>query len=200
MILPAPIQNFIEIFSKLPSLGPRLATRLAFYLVGLDHNTFTNLQKALTALATLDRCPSCFSLKEKSLSHCAICTNQNRNPHVIAIVEKDTDMMALEATGKFTGRYFILGELAERGVLGSAEKLRLAYLKKKIMDEYSGTLQELILALNLTTFGDFTAQLIAQEFKTLAKKITRLGRGIPTGGEIEFADQETLIDALERRT
>ena len=108
-------------------------------------------------------------------------------------------MLALESTGHFTGQYLILGELPERGVLESAHKLRLSTLKERIKKELKGKAKEIIVAVNPTTFGDFVVDTVRQEFKTLAEKITRLGRGIPTGGEIEFADEETLASALEHR-
>ena len=93
----------------------------------------------------------------------------------------------------------MLGELAEHGSLTSSQKLRLQHLKERIKKDLKGKTREIVLALSSTTFGDFTASLIRREFRDVAEKITRLGRGIPTGGEIEFADEETLRSALERR-
>ena len=107
--------------------------------------------------------------------------------------------MSLEKTGTFKGHYLVLGELAEHGSLTSGQKLRLQHLKERIKKDLKGKTREIVLALSSTTFGDFTASLIRREFRDVAEKITRLGRGIPTGGEIEFADEETLRSALERR-
>ncbi|MFH1193302.1 MAG: toprim domain-containing protein [Candidatus Jorgensenbacteria bacterium] len=197
-MLPQSIQKFIEGFSKLPSLGPRLATRLAFYLLNLDRAELVSLIDALGGLKHLNRCPRCFSFKEANAALCTICANPKRSTGTVAVVERETDLIAIEKTGKFGGRYLILGELPEKGIFESAHKLRLAALKRHIV-EGGGHLKELIIALSPTSFGDFAADAIRQEFKEVAEKITRLGRGIPTGGEIEFADEETLGQALERR-
>jgi recombination protein RecR len=198
-MIPKPIQKFIDVFSKLPALGPRLVTRLAFYLVRLDKAAFKDLEGAFLGLKELDRCPQCFFIKESSKKLCEICADPSRNNGILAIVEKETDLLALEKSGKFHGQYLVIGELAERGILEPVHKLRLENLKARIKKEMGGQAEEIIIALNLNTFGDFVGSLIKQDFKDLAKKISRLGRGIPTGGEIEFADEETLISALERR-
>jgi recombination protein RecR len=198
-MIPKPIQKFIDVFSKLPALGPRLVTRLAFHLVSLSKPTFKEFEEAFAGLKELDRCERCFFLKEAAEKVCEICRDERRDKAVVAIVEKETDVLALEKSGKFNGQYLVLGELPERGMLEPNHKLRLQSLKSRIARELGGKAEEIIIALNLNTFGDFVGGIIKQEFKDLAKKITRLGRGIPTGGEIEFADEETLISALERR-
>jgi len=199
-MIPEPIKKFIEAFAKLPSIGPRLATRLAFYLTKLDKPTLNQLESAFDDLKKVERCEQCFFLKETGKKLCAICSDQKRDKTTIAIIEKETDLMSLEKTRKFIGHYLLLEELPERGVLEPAQKLRLQHLKERIKKELNGKAKEIIIALNLNTLGDFTADIIRQEFKDLAEKITRLGRGIPTGGEIEFADEETLSNALERRS
>ncbi len=199
-MIPDAIQKFVEAFSKLPSFGPRAAMRLAFHLVGLDQSMFQSLVDGLAGLKNLDRCPRCFFLKERREKSCAICASPSRNAHIIAIVEKDTDVLSLERTGKWKGHYLVFGELPERGVLETSHKLRLKALEKRVSDELGGKVSEIVIALNPTTFGDFAAGLIMQEFRDKAGKISRLGRGIPTGGEIEFADEETLGQALERRS
>lgn len=196
---PEQIRKFIETFSRLPSIGPRLATRLAFHLLSLDKAERKELENALAGLNTLDRCPRCFFLKNENKPVCDICANPNRNPKIIAVVEKETDIISLERARKFNGHYLIIGELPEKGTLESVHKLRLQHLKDRIERELNGSVKELIIALNPTTFGDFVASIIKQDFRNLAEQITRLGRGIPTGGEIEFADEETLGSALERR-
>ncbi len=198
-MIPEPIQKFIENFSRLPSLGPRLVTRLAFYLLNLDSSTFKNLETSFSGLKTLDRCKRCFFFKETKKPACDLCLDQRRNKNIIAIVEKETDLLSLEKTGKFRGQYLVLGELAERGLLSSGQKLRLQVLKNRIQEELGGAAEEIIVAVSPNALGDLTADLIRREFQPLAKKISRLGRGIPTGGEIEFADEDTLANALEYR-
>ena len=105
----------------------------------------------------------------------------------------------MEKTGKFNGQYLILGGLAKNGELDPKQRLRLKSLAERIKKEPGGKVKEIIIALNPTTFGDFTASLIEQELKPLAQKISHLAKGVPTGGEIEFADEETLKSALEKR-
>lgn len=197
-MLPEPIKKFIEVFSKLPSIGPRMAARLAFFLSGLDKNNLKELEDAFAGLKKVSRCPNCFFIK--SGGHlCGICADPRRDKNVIAIVEKDTDLLSLERARAFQGNYLIIGELAEAGMLTPNEKLRLEHLKDRIKKELGGKAKEIVIALSPSTLGDFTAELIKKEFAEIAEKITRLGRGIPTGGEIEFADEETLRSALERR-
>lgn len=198
-MIPDAIQKFIEVFSKLPSLGPRLATRLGFYLAALDKNSLAEIEKAAGGFKHLDRCERCFFFKDRSKKYCPICSDVSRDAKSIAIVERETDILSLEKTKTFKGHYLVLGELAERGVLETAQRLRLQNLKERIKKELGGQIKEIIIAVNPNTFGDIVAGLIKEEFKGLAEKITRLGRGIPTGGEIEFADEETLRQALERR-
>lgn len=198
-MFPKPIKTFIDVFARLPSFGPRMATRLAFYLMGLDKGQRAQLSNALAGLNTLDRCPRCFFLKNEQETLCEICADRTRDPRVIAIVEKEMDIISLEKTGRFKGHFLVLGELPEKGMLETVHKLRLAHLKNRITAELNGKAEELVAALSPTTFGDFVTSIIRHEFKDLSEHITRLGRGIPTGGEIEFADEETLGSALERR-
>ncbi len=197
-MIPKPIKKFIEAFSQLPALGPRQATRLAFYLTALPKATLSELEKSLRELKELDRCERCFFLKQGGSKICEICADAKRDPLIIAIVEKETDLLSLEKIGSYRGHYFILGKLAEKGVLETAQKLRLEHLKSRIKSE-DGRITELIIALNPTAIGDFTADLIKREFRDLAAKITRLSRGLPTGGEIEFADESTLGSSFEHR-
>ena len=175
-----------------------MATRLSFYLSGLDKNQLKELEEALGNLKKISRCPECFFLKSGG-NLCSICLSPGRNKKIIAVVEKDTDLLSIEKTGDFKGHYLVLGELNEREGLGSSHKLRIKHLKEKIKRNLEGRAEEIILALNPTAFGSFASELIRRELDGYAEKITRLGRGIPTGGEIEFADEETLSSAIERR-
>jgi len=197
-MIPDAIKNFIDRFSKLPSLGPRAATRLAFYLIHLDKNELKNLDLAFSGLKHLGRCPRCFFIKTSG-GPCSICNNPKRDKSSIAIVEKETDLLAIEKSGRWMGWYLVLGELDNRGTLETAQKLRLEHLKKIIKEELAGKAKEIMVALNPNALGDFIYETVKAEFKDLAERITRLGRGIPTGGEIEFADEETLTSSLERR-
>jgi len=202
MNLPDPIKNFIHHFSKLPSIGPRQATRLAFQVLGSGKDEIEGIIKSLEGLESMSICEKCFLVflpQNNDDKLCEICRDQNRNPKIIAIVEKETDLISIEKTNKFEGNYFIIGSLQKNGVLGSEQKRRLEKLKTNIEKELGGQADEIIIATNPTTYGDFNAAILGKELKDLTKKITRLGRGIPTGGEIEFADEDTLGNALERR-
>jgi len=199
-MLSQPIKNFIDIFSKLPGIGPRQATRLAFKLIIEGKNQLEETAKAIDNLKFLKICSFCFfPYLSQGASLCNICQNKNRRKDIIMIVEKETDLISLERPKKYNGRYLIIGELSKNGALESTEKLRLNNLKTFIQKELNGQAEEIIIATNPTAYGDLNAMIITKELKDFSKKITRLGRGIPTGGEIEFSDEETLGQALERR-
>lgn len=176
-----------------------MARRLAFYLIGFEEDEFKNLGDAFTSLKDVDKCSRCFFVKSREDEFCKICSGSERDRKIIAIVEKETDILSLEKTSEFKGVYFILGESANGGSLKEKQKLRLKHLKKIIKKDFKGKADEIIVATSPNTHGDFIAQIIKKEFKDNAKEITRLGRGLPTGGQIEFADSETLSKALERR-
>ncbi|MEK7566416.1 MAG: toprim domain-containing protein [Patescibacteria group bacterium] len=195
---PESIKLFIDTFSKLPSIGPRQATRLAFHLVNSGKANIEETSKAVGNLKNIKICSECFFIHSNSDNLCNICRDKNRNSAVVMIIEKETDLISIERTKKYPGKYLILGELTKSGVLESAQKLRLNSLKNLIKNR-GGQIDEIIIGINPTTYGDLNAMLISKELQGLSKKITRLGRGIPTGGEIEFADEDTLGQALERR-
>lgn len=202
MNLPDPIKNFIHHFSKLPSIGPRQATRLAFHVIGSGKEEIEGIIQSLEGLENMSICKRCFFVflpQNASDKLCEICRDKKRDPKIIAIVEKETDLISIEKTNKFNGNYFITGSLQKNGVLGIEQKKRLETLKDNIKNELGGQANEIIIATNPTTYGDFNAAILSKELKDLTQKITRLGRGIPTGGEIEFADEDTLSSALERR-
>lgn len=192
-----PIQEFIDAFSHLPSIGPRQATRLAFYLVNSGKKKIEELQLVIHALSNVKLCSQCFFAHQRESSECHICGNAERAKNIVAITEKATDIISLEQARIFHGRYFILGEFRRSGILSPLHKERLEILKTQA--KRAGGFEEIILALSPTTQGDMNASLIAEELKPFAKKISRLARGIPTGGEIEFADEETLKEALRHR-
>lgn len=198
-MIPDSIQRFIERFSRLPSIGPRLAARLAFHLAGCDAPRIEELAVSIRALAALERCPRCSFFKQTGAPLCSICADPGRDRTTIAIVEKETDLISIERTGRFKGTYFLLGELPERGILTETERARIARLVSYIDTELGGKATELVIAVSQNTFGDFATEALKQELKGRAGRITRLGRGIPTGGEIEFADEETLGSALVGR-
>lgn len=205
--LPSSLRALIDELSELPSIGPRQATRLALYLAGKGKQSVQNLALNLEKLKNIKNCERCFFIHENPGTLCDICLSAERDQSEIMIVEKETDLISLEKTAKFNGRYLILGPIPKTGVLDEMQKLRLQSLKKFVQKELGGTAHsagsgqadEIILALNPTSVGDWNASMLKTELEPLAKKITRLGRGLPTGGEIEFADDETLEGALSAR-
>jgi len=197
---PDPIKKFAAVFAKLPGVGPRQAVRLAFHLVESEQSLLGEISDSVAELMGLKICRNCFFVHGNSDGLCDICRDPKRNPQIIAVVEKATDLLSLEKTKKFSGRYLVLGDLKKTGVMEPEQKLRMAALKKYIEKDCGGQAEEIILAINPTAYGDLNAAMLTTELKPFAKKFSRLGRGIPTGGEIEFADEETLSSALERRT
>ena len=196
---PDAIKKLAALLSELPSLGPRQATRLAFYIAGMDKSNVEDLIETLKAVSKVKRCTHCFVLDELVGGLCTICNSNRRNQAVIAIVEKETDVHTLEKTRVFHGRYLVLGELSKDGILNAQHKQRLQALKHSIEDLPDAKAEEIILALSPTTYGDVNAAVLTGTLRTWTGKLTRLARGIPTGAEIEFADEDTLGAALKNR-
>ncbi len=183
------IQKLIAIFSKFPTVGPRTAGRFVFYLLKKSQGEIDELVQAIAALKkNIKICPSCFNPFESEESEfCPICSAQTRNKTLLCVVEKETDLLALEKTKKYKGVYFILGE----------KQLRLKELEEKI--KKNPGIKEIIIAINPTTEGQATDLCLERLLKPFGKKISRLARGLPVGGELEYADEETLSSALEGR-
>lgn len=198
-ILPDSIKKLINILSYLPSIGPRQATRLVFYLINKGQNEIINLSKSIESLNKIKICSFCFFPHENQNELCNICKNPERDKSTIMIIEKETDLISLEKANNFNGRYFIIGEVSKKGILEEWQKLRLQNLKSFIQKELNSKAKEIILAFNPDTLGNFAASVIEKEIKDFTNKISRLGRGLPTGGEIEFADDETLKNAIQNR-
>ncbi|HUC31480.1 MAG TPA: hypothetical protein VMR99_02200 [Candidatus Paceibacterota bacterium] len=199
MKLPDPVQKVVDALAELPSIGPRQAVRLAFYLIGQNKENLHILAQSIDGLRSIKICERCFFIHQNEGVLCDVCANPARNQRIIMVVEKETDYLSLENTKKFTGRYFIIGPVPKTGFLEAWQKTRLQSFKKYIESDLGGTADEIILGFSPTTLGDFQASLLLKELVPLTKKISRLGRGLPTGGEIEFADDETLGSALDRR-
>ena len=199
-MLPKPLKNLIEILAKLPSIGPRQAIRLGFFILSKDKSFIEDFSKKLGALAIgVNVCAQCFFVFENDGKNlCQICRDKARDKTKICIIEKETDLISIEKSKKYNGLYFIIGKLlsALEKDKPVKEELRLIQLEEMIK---TNNPQEIILALNPTAEGDFTALLINKELKPLNLKITHLGRGLPTGSELEFADAETLGASLENR-
>ncbi len=200
-MLPDAIQKFIRVFSRLPSIGPRQATRLAFWLITSSKVGLVEIQDALSGLTQMKVCPRCFFVYDSPAAMCHTCDAPERHNGIYMILEKETDLLSIERSGAYQGRYLVLGTLTKTGVFDDWQLRRLHALQETITThEPNGIAEEIIIALNPGTYGDLNASIIEKEFIHRAKVITRLGRGIPTGGEIEFADDDTLAHSITRRS
>ncbi len=197
--LPEAMKRLIEALAELPSIGPRQATRLAFHLVSRGTPEIDQLGEAILGAKNIKICDRCFFVHENEGALCDICASPARDHGTVMVIEKETDMISLENARKFKGQYCIVGAIPRTGIMEPWQRQRLETLKNYIERELKGTADEIILGFNPTSAGDFNASLIKKELELFAKKITRLGRGLPTGGEIEFADEETLGGALGNR-
>ncbi len=196
-ILPAPIQNLISALERLPGIGPKSASRLAFFLLRAPEEVSGQLATALTGLkASTGSCRICYNITLSSQEVCEICAEDSRSNGVICVVEDALDILALERTGGFSGRYHVL-----QGVLSPIEGVGPDDLRIKPLIERvkGGEASEVIIATNPSMEGDATALYLRQQLIPLGVRITRLARGLPMGGDLEYADQNTLLRALAGR-
>lgn len=205
MAYPSPIQKLIDLFTRFPGIGPRQAARFAFYLLGEDPKTLRALADNITELQKrVGFCAQCYaSVERKDASHnllCEYCRSHSREQSVIMVVEKEADLSNIEKTGKFRGTYHVLGGVIDP--LDSSAPVRLhikeLFERAKKLKEKDAPV-EIILATNATTEGDGTALYLERVLKPLEIKISRLGRGLTTGTELEYSDEITIINALTNR-
>ena len=197
-ILPKSLQNLINEFSKLPGIGPKTAQRLTFYLL---KNPGVDLQSFAAAIANLQKdikyCSICFNMAESD--PCKICADPKRNHDLICVVEDALDVVALDQISDFHGVYHVLGGVISPLDGVGPENLKVAELLKRL--ETPGS-KEIILATNPSLEGEATAMYIARQLKQPKfehVKVTRIARGLPTGADLEYADEFTLSKALEGR-
>ncbi|KPJ71344.1 hypothetical protein AMJ50_02525 [Parcubacteria bacterium DG_74_3] len=196
---PPSIQKLIDLFAQFPTIGPRTAARFVFYLRKQKKEEVDKLIKAIEDLKKNVRvCSFCFNTFEGEGDLCELCTNPGRDKTLLCIVENETDLIAIEKTKKYEGLYFILGGTVSSLRKKDIKQLRTKELVKR-MKQNPG-IEEIIIATNPTAEGEATALYLERALKNLNKKITRLGRGLPAGGELEYADQETIKSALEKRS
>ncbi len=204
---PDPIKKLIERFSQFPTIGPKTATRFVFYLLKKDTGEINELVQEIVDLKKyLGVCSFCFNSfqKKNDESLCAICSHPGRKKEVLCIVEKETDLAVIENASFYKGLYFILGGLISEFKKSRLENLRTEQLVERIANpEKFGQkpCKEIIIAINPTVEGDTTALYLERMLKETKKdfKITRLARGLPMGGELEYADESTLSDAFQGR-
>ncbi len=200
MTLPKAVQKLIDSFEQLPGIGPRTAQRLTFYLLHVPDQVLQEFGEALKNLKKdTITCSICFNVSE--VDPCPICTDRNRDQSVICVVEQALDILALEKTGKYKGVYQVLGGAISPLDNIGPDELNIKPLLERITRNQP-PITELILATNPNMEGEATAMYLTNEIKKIPIKglrITRLGQGLPTGSDLEYADEVTLQRALEGR-
>ncbi len=201
------IDKLVGYFLKFPGIGPRQAKRFAYFLAGQDKDFLKNLADAILKIKEqIKQCDSCFRFFESAavVDSCGICSNLNRDKNLLMVVEKDVDLDNVEKSGIYNGKYFVLGGVLPliNGNNPPSGGLRFKELFNKVKKEKP---QEIILAMSATIEGENTSRYIEKILEPLSSKdgqeikITRLGRGLSTGTELEFIDSETMKNALKNR-
>jgi recombination protein RecR len=194
--LPEPVQNLISALERLPGIGPKSASRLAFYLLSAPDDIRTRLADALNEIkSATGQCKVCYNITLAGRETCEICADPRRDTGSICVVEEPLDVLAIERTGGFSGRYHVL-----HGVLSPIEgigpdDITIRPLIQRVSAE---NVREVIVATNPSMEGDATALYIKQQLPA-GVRLTRLARGLPVGGDLEYADQNTLLRALAGR-
>lgn len=192
---PPALEQLIEALRCLPGVGPKSALRMAYHLMQRDRKGAGQLAHALQhALDTIGHCQLCNNFSEQPV--CALCNAEKREPSMLCVVEMPTDLMMLEQTQSYAGMYFVLmGRLSPIDGIGPKE-IHLDKLLKRVQD---GLVKEVILATNYTSEGEATAHYISEMVKARGIAVSRIARGLPMGGEIEYVDSGTLSTALIER-
>lgn len=193
---PKSFKKLIDSFSSLPSVGPKMAERLVLFLFKQEKEKIENFSQALLDITTLKSCQKCYNISEDTL--CAVCSDQKRDQKTICVVEEPLDIISIERTRSYNGLYHVLGGTIEFSDNGNTN-LKINELLRRIKDD---VITEVILATNPTTEGDATALYIKRkiiDLKMEGVKISRLAKGMATGGDIEYADEATLSAALTNR-
>lgn len=196
MLYPTPIAKLIDSFTKLPGIGIKTATRLAFYTIGMSDEDVNDFAKnLLAAKRELTYCSICGNLTDED--PCQICTDESRDKSIVLVVEESKDVSAMEKIQEYRGLYHVLGGLISplNGV--GPDDINLKTLLNRLMD---GQVEEVLLATNATADGEATAMYISRVLKPAGIKVTRLARGLAVGSDIEYADELTLLRAIENRT
>jgi recombination protein RecR len=188
----------MEAFARLPGIGPKTASRLTYHLLRTHADESLELAAALRELRSgTIFCGRCFNIPAAGVDPCALCTDAGRTSTLVCVVEEPLDVLAIERTGQFHGRYHVLhGALSPVEGIGPQD-LRIEELVQRVGVE---GIQELILATNPTLEGEATAMFLKRRMQGMPVRLTRLARGLPTGGDLEYTDVSTLSQALEGRS
>ena len=190
-----PVQALIDELGRLPGVGPKSAQRIAFHLLKVSPDDANRLADAIREAKQKVRfCERCFNFADATL--CPICADDRRDPTIVCVVEESRDIVAIERTGEFRGRYHVLlGAMSPLEGIGP-EQLKIRELLSRITPE---GIQEVIVCTNPNTEGEVTAMYLARMLKPLGLRVTRIASGLPVGGDLEYADELTLGRALEGR-
>lgn len=195
--VPGPVERLIEAFARLPGIGPKTASRLTYHLLRSPEAEAHELADSLISMSRETTfCSTCYNITAVGEDPCRICGDDSRESQVLCVVEEPLDVVALERTGSFRGRYHVLhGAISPVEGIGP-DDLRLKELLARIEGEGIG---EIIIATNPTMEGEATAMYMRGKLEGKGLRVTRLARGLPSGGDLEYADQNTLTRALEGR-
>lgn len=196
-VLPQAVGRLIEAFSRLPGIGPKTASRLTYFLLRAPEGESLELAEALRTMHAETRtCSVCFNITDQTADPCVVCRDPARAAGMLCVVEAPLDVLALERTQTFRGRYHVLhGAISPVEGVGP-DDLRIAELVARIA---AGGVEEVILATNPTLEGEATAMYLRKRLEAFPVRVTRLARGLPAGGDLEYADAGTLSQALEGR-
>ncbi|MGN7611247.1 recombination mediator RecR [Magnetococcales bacterium HHB-1] len=188
------LERAVKALSRFPGVGEKSARRMAYYLLKQGSGDLNQLLNALEGLRGVHPCQRCFNLAEDAL--CMICSNPKRNQELLCVVEEPTDLWAIESSGFFEGLYHVLGGRLSPLDGMHAESLNLAALEVRLQEE---GIKEVVIATNPTIEGEATAHYVAEVARSHVEKMTRLGLGIPMGGELEYLDESTVFQAFSGR-
>ena len=195
-----PVARLIESFSRLPGIGPKTAQRLTYHLLRAPDTEARALASALIAVRDqVVFCERCFNISDRPL--CAICSDPGREPTLLCVVEEPLDVLALERTGVFKGQYHVLhGAISPMDGVGP-DRLKIRQLVERAEEAKAAgePFEEVVIATNPTLEGEATAMYLAERLESLVGSVTRIARGLPVGGDLEYADEVTLIRSLQGR-
>ncbi len=190
-----PLARLVGELEKLPGIGPKSAQRLAFYLLRIPEDEARQLADSIVEVKQrIGACQVCFNFTDQPV--CDICRSERRDSSILCVVAEPRDLLAMERTNEFTGRYHVLGGVISPMEGVGAEMLRIRELMARLEPE---GVKEIILATNPTVEGDVTAMYLARLIKPFGLRVTKIAFGLPVGGDLDYADQATLIQALEGR-
>jgi len=189
------VQDLIDELGRLPGIGPKSAQRIAFHILEADADDMRRLSESIrTVKDKVHFCEICFNVTEAE--RCSICLDERRDPSVLCVVEESKDVMVVERTRSYRGRYHVLGGSINPMAGIGPDQLHIRELLTRLSDD---AIQEIIVATDPNLEGEATATYLARTLKTLGIKVTRLASGLPVGGDLEYADEVTLGRAFEGR-